>query len=79
MEAALGNSKDYSLKQYLLFADKLQTKAKVGECLLLIDVRMCLMREKDWKYLLAVINALYEARALLDCNNQLLLFVSLLY
>jgi len=28
MEAALGNSKDYSLKQYLLFADKLQTKAK---------------------------------------------------
>ncbi|KAJ7966485.1 DNA binding protein [Quillaja saponaria] len=28
MEAALGNSKDYSLKQYLLFANKLQTKAK---------------------------------------------------
>ncbi|XP_059459530.1 uncharacterized protein LOC132189061 isoform X1 [Corylus avellana] len=28
MEAALGNSKDYSLKQYLLLADKLQTKAK---------------------------------------------------
>ncbi|GKV20017.1 hypothetical protein SLEP1_g30197 [Rubroshorea leprosula] len=28
MEAALGNSKDYSLKQYLLFVDKLQTKAK---------------------------------------------------
>ncbi|KAG2692435.1 hypothetical protein I3843_08G053500 [Carya illinoinensis] len=28
MAAALGNSKDYSLKQYLLFADKLQTKAK---------------------------------------------------
>ncbi|XP_050365799.1 uncharacterized protein LOC126784379 [Argentina anserina] len=28
MEAALGNSKDYSLKQYLLFAEKLQTKAK---------------------------------------------------
>ncbi|KAE8057004.1 hypothetical protein FH972_013727 [Carpinus fangiana] len=28
MEAALGSSKDYSLKQYLLFADKLQTKAK---------------------------------------------------
>ncbi|KAF3950980.1 hypothetical protein CMV_023322 [Castanea mollissima] len=26
--AALGNSKDYSLKQYLLFANKLQTKAK---------------------------------------------------
>ncbi|TYK20114.1 hypothetical protein E5676_scaffold134G002390 [Cucumis melo var. makuwa] len=29
MEAALGNSKDYSLKQYLLFANKLQEKAKV--------------------------------------------------
>ncbi|KAA0064474.1 hypothetical protein E6C27_scaffold255G001890 [Cucumis melo var. makuwa] len=28
MEAALGNSKDYSLKQYLLFANKLQEKAK---------------------------------------------------
>lgn len=28
MEAALGNSKDYSLKQYLKFADKLQSKAK---------------------------------------------------
>ncbi|GLT41208.1 hypothetical protein SLA2020_152890 [Shorea laevis] len=28
MEAALGNSKDYSLKQYLLFVDKLQAKAK---------------------------------------------------
>ncbi|KAK9215820.1 hypothetical protein WN944_007826 [Citrus x changshan-huyou] len=28
MWAALGHSKDYSLKQYLLFADKLQAKAK---------------------------------------------------
>ncbi|XP_024029929.1 uncharacterized protein LOC21390497 isoform X1 [Morus notabilis] len=28
MEAALGNSKDYTAKQYLLFANKLQTKAK---------------------------------------------------
>ncbi|CAL0322521.1 unnamed protein product [Lupinus luteus] len=28
MVAALGNSKDYSLKQYLAFTDKLQTKAK---------------------------------------------------
>ncbi|KAK7321619.1 hypothetical protein VNO77_32438 [Canavalia gladiata] len=28
MEAALGNSKDYSLKQYILFVNKLQTKAK---------------------------------------------------
>ncbi|KAG7024324.1 hypothetical protein SDJN02_13138, partial [Cucurbita argyrosperma subsp. argyrosperma] len=28
MEAALGNSKDYSLKQYLSFAKKLQDKAK---------------------------------------------------
>ncbi|OMO70875.1 hypothetical protein COLO4_28451 [Corchorus olitorius] len=31
MEAALGNSKDYSLKQYLSFVDKLQSKSKVGE------------------------------------------------
>ncbi|KAK9270914.1 hypothetical protein L1049_026501 [Liquidambar formosana] len=28
MVAALGNSKDYTLKQYLIFANKLQTKAK---------------------------------------------------
>lgn len=31
MGAALGHSKDYSLKQYLLFADKLQAKAKVSD------------------------------------------------
>lgn len=31
MVAALGNSKDYSLKQYLLFVEKLQSKSKVGE------------------------------------------------
>lgn len=30
MEAALGNSKDYTAKQYLLFANKLQAKAKVS-------------------------------------------------
>lgn len=36
MVAALGNSKDYSLKQYLLFADKLQSKAKVSKCFLLL-------------------------------------------
>lgn len=29
MVAALGNSKDYTLKQYLVFADKLQNKARV--------------------------------------------------
>ncbi|PKI72478.1 hypothetical protein CRG98_007145 [Punica granatum] len=28
MEAALGSSKDYSLKQYMLFVEKLQAKAK---------------------------------------------------
>ncbi|KAM7266432.1 hypothetical protein ACFE04_004329 [Oxalis oulophora] len=28
MQAALGHSKDYTLKQYLILADKLQTKAK---------------------------------------------------
>ncbi|XVE95076.1 hypothetical protein REPUB_Repub02eG0065100 [Reevesia pubescens] len=28
MEAAFGNSKDYSLKQYLLFVDKVQRKSK---------------------------------------------------
>ncbi|GMH03208.1 hypothetical protein Nepgr_005047 [Nepenthes gracilis] len=28
MEAVLGNSKDYTLKQYLVFANRLQTKAK---------------------------------------------------
>ncbi|KAL5699678.1 hypothetical protein ACHQM5_030549 [Ranunculus cassubicifolius] len=30
MVAALGNSKDYTLKQYLVFAKKLQEKLKVG-------------------------------------------------
>ncbi|KAK8495256.1 hypothetical protein V6N13_103529 [Hibiscus sabdariffa] len=29
MVAALGNSKDYSLKQYLLFVEKLQSKSKI--------------------------------------------------
>lgn len=29
MVAAIGSSKDYTLKQYLIFAEKLQTKAKV--------------------------------------------------
>uniref|UniRef100_A0A0A9EW80 Uncharacterized protein n=1 Tax=Arundo donax TaxID=35708 RepID=A0A0A9EW80_ARUDO len=28
MVASLGNAKEYTLKQYLAFADKLQTKAK---------------------------------------------------
>ncbi|KAL8096288.1 hypothetical protein AgCh_037304 [Apium graveolens] len=30
MEAALGNSKDYTLKQYLVFVEKLQEKSKVS-------------------------------------------------
>ena len=30
MVAAIGSSKDYTLKQYLVFVDKLQAKAKVG-------------------------------------------------
>ena len=30
MEVALGNSKDYSLKRYLLFVTKLQKKSKVS-------------------------------------------------
>lgn len=29
--AAIGHSKDYSLKQYLVFVEKMQTKAKVGQ------------------------------------------------
>jgi hypothetical protein len=29
MVTALGNAKEYTLKQYLAFADKLQAKAKV--------------------------------------------------
>ncbi|RVX22396.1 hypothetical protein CK203_012676 [Vitis vinifera] len=32
MVAALGNSKDYTLKQYLVFADKLQNKARSKTC-----------------------------------------------
>ncbi|XP_031372510.1 uncharacterized protein LOC116187722 isoform X3 [Punica granatum] len=31
MEAALGSSKDYSLKQYMLFVEKLQAKAKASD------------------------------------------------
>jgi len=30
MIAALGNSKEYTLKQYLLFAEKLRSKSKVS-------------------------------------------------
>ncbi|CAI0464355.1 unnamed protein product [Linum tenue] len=46
MEAALGNSKDYTLKQYLLFADKLQAKAKelntIGDSFTSSDVERAL-------------------------------------
>ncbi|XP_058069674.1 uncharacterized protein LOC131218841 isoform X2 [Magnolia sinica] len=47
MVAALGSSKDYSLKQYLIFAEKLQTKAKQelsvgGDLLTPSDVEMAL-------------------------------------
>ncbi|XP_038704622.1 uncharacterized protein LOC120000562 isoform X2 [Tripterygium wilfordii] len=46
MVAALGHSKDYTLKQYLLFVDKLQTKAKelssTGDSLTPSDVEMAL-------------------------------------
>uniref|UniRef100_A0A2P2J597 Uncharacterized protein LOC103320504 n=2 Tax=Rhizophora mucronata TaxID=61149 RepID=A0A2P2J597_RHIMU len=46
MEAALGSSKDYSLKQYLIFADKLQNKAKElslkGESFMASDVERAL-------------------------------------
>ena len=51
MVAALGNSKDYSLKQYLLFANKLQTKAKVSECC----SPNCQLYKKGLKYLFAII------------------------
>lgn len=30
MEAAIGNSKDYTLKSYVIFVKKLQAKAEVG-------------------------------------------------
>lgn len=30
MVAAIGNSKDYTLKQYLVLVDKLQAKSKVS-------------------------------------------------
>lgn len=48
MGAALGHSKDYSLKQYLLFADKLQAKAKVSDifffkCLCTFQFVVCLI------------------------------------
>ncbi|CAL1395694.1 unnamed protein product [Linum trigynum] len=46
MEAALGNSKDYTLKQYLLFADKLHAKAKelstIGDSFTSSDVERAL-------------------------------------
>ena len=46
MGAALGHSKDYSLKQYLLFADKLQAKAKVSDIFFLkmfVYISVCSM------------------------------------
>lgn len=30
MEVAIGNTKDYTLKSYLIFVEKLQAKAAVG-------------------------------------------------
>lgn len=59
MAAALGNSKDYSLKQYLLFADKLQTKAKVSECPSfnnMFNTGKCIKGRKYSKQVLAVIS-----------------------
>lgn len=41
MEVALGNSKDYSLKRYLLFVTKLQKKSKVSLSLSLSDKVNC--------------------------------------
>lgn len=38
MGAALGHSKDYSLRQYLLFADKLQAKAKVSDIFFFLNI-----------------------------------------
>ena len=58
MVAALGNSKDYSLKQYLLFANKLQTKAKVSECFCLLSVNyisMCFYGKERLEVFFAVI------------------------
>ena len=45
MEAALGNSKDYSLKQYIKFADKLQTKAKVRLCDITMNIELGVMKQ----------------------------------
>lgn len=41
MEGALGNSKDYSLKQYLLFVTKLQDKAKVRRLFFIMSSQFC--------------------------------------
>nr|GMD99491.1 Ena/VASP-like protein [Ipomoea batatas] len=38
MQAALGNSKDYTLKQYLVFVDKLQAKAEVGHAAITLEL-----------------------------------------
>lgn len=37
MEAAIGNTKDYTLKNYLVFVKRLQAKSEVGLYLLLLN------------------------------------------
>jgi len=66
---------------YSRISSRLRQRSVNVSYLLIISlyVHVCFRREKDWKCLLAVINALSEARTLLDCNNQRLLFVSLLH
>lgn len=54
MVAALGHSKDYSLKQYLLFAEKLQAKAKVSLAFLFDTLQVARemkgkSKERKWK------------------------------
>lgn len=59
MEVALGNSKDYSLKQYLLFATKLQDKAKVNY---LVSLDNCL-----YIYILCVLSFITTRMILETC------------
>ncbi|KAJ9166380.1 hypothetical protein P3X46_021146 [Hevea brasiliensis] len=56
MEAALGTSKDYTLKQYLLFTDKLLSKSKElssnGEYFTVSDVERALWSSAVWSKLI---------------------------
>lgn len=82
MEAALGNSKDYSLKQYLSFANTLQEKAKVCQKIPLLAMSLikplvfCIMYGMEVKFIMFIIDFLESEQPRLISVPFLLVFLS---